>query len=72
MSLPNMAPMIVAAHQGSARFSGKRTTATFTAVTQKLIANLAGISFGPRLPNRRDTLVVVTDDNFPTADSATD
>lgn len=59
--------------------------ASYTAVTKKLvlnfetikprvgqIANLEGITFGPRLPNGRDTLVVVADDNFPTADSETD
>lgn len=36
------------------------------------IANLEGMSFGPKLANGRDSLVVVADDNFPTADSATD
>lgn len=36
------------------------------------IANLEGMTFGPTLPNGRDSLVVVADDNFPTADSATD
>lgn len=59
--------------------------ATYTPVTKKLvlnfdtlqsrvgnIANLEGITFGPRLPNGRDTLVVVADDNFPTTDSVTD
>jgi hypothetical protein len=61
------------------------TGATYTPVTKRLvlnfdsikprvgnIANLEGMSFGPRLPNGRDTLVVVADDNFPTADSETD
>jgi hypothetical protein len=60
-------------------------SATYTPVTKKLvlnfetlksrvgnIANLEGMTFGPRLPNGRDTLVVVADDNFPTADSETD
>ncbi len=59
--------------------------ATYTPVTKRLvlnfetlksrvgnIANLEGMTFGPRLPNGRDTLVVVADDNFPTADSETD
>lgn len=59
--------------------------ASYTLVTKKLvlnfetlkgrvgnIANLEGMTFGPRLPNGRDTLVVVADDNFPTADSETD
>jgi hypothetical protein len=36
------------------------------------IANLEGLTFGPRLANGRRSLVVVADDNFPTADSATD
>lgn len=36
------------------------------------IANLEGIAFGPRLSNGRESLVVVADDNFPTAESATD
>ncbi|MES2611009.1 MAG: esterase-like activity of phytase family protein [Pseudomonadota bacterium] len=36
------------------------------------IANLEGITFGPKLANGRDSLVVVADDNFPTADSQTD
>jgi hypothetical protein len=57
----------------------------FTAVTKRLlldfnslasalggIANLEGMTFGPRLPNGNETLVVVADDNFPAADSATD
>lgn len=36
------------------------------------IANLEGMTFGPVLGNNRLSLVVVADDNFPTADSATD
>lgn len=36
------------------------------------IANLEGMSFGPRLANGRRSLVVIADDNFPTTDSATD
>jgi hypothetical protein len=36
------------------------------------IANLEGMTFGPKLANGRDSLVVIADDNFPTADSATD
>lgn len=36
------------------------------------IANLEGMTFGPKLPNGRDSIVVVADDNFPAADSATD
>jgi hypothetical protein len=30
------------------------------------------MTFGPRLANGRESLVVVADDNFPAADSATD
>ncbi len=61
------------------------TGATYTPVTKRLvldfetlktqlggIANLEGITFGPKLANGRDSLVAVADDNFPTADSATD
>lgn len=36
------------------------------------IANLEGLSLGPKLANGRHSLVAVADDNFPTADSATD
>lgn len=59
--------------------------ATYTPVTKRLVldfetikttlggvANLEGMTFGPRLANGRESLVVVADDNFPTADSATD
>ena len=59
--------------------------ANYTPVTKRLVldfetlkatlggvANLEGMTFGPNLPNGRGSLVVVADDNFPTADSATD
>lgn len=59
--------------------------ANFTPVTKKLvlnfdtiraaagtIANLEGMSFGPKLANGRNTLVVVADDNFAAATSDTD
>lgn len=36
------------------------------------IANLEGLSFGPKLANGHASLIVVADDNFPTADSVTD
>jgi len=36
------------------------------------VANLEGMTFGPKLPNDGQSLIVVADDNFPTADSATD
>ncbi len=52
----------------------KRLVLDFETLKAQLggIANLEGITFGPKLANGRDTLVVVADDNFPTADSATD
>lgn len=52
----------------------KRLVQDFEAIkaTAGGIANLEGMSFGPRLPNGHPTLVVVADDNFPTADSPTD
>ncbi len=59
--------------------------AIYTAVTKKLvlnfdaikatvgnIANLEGITFGPKLANGRNSLVVVADDNFAAATSETD
>ena len=62
------------------------TAATFSNVTKTLvldfetlksrlgnnIANLEGMTFGPRLANGNITLIVVADDNFPQADSVTD
>jgi hypothetical protein len=36
------------------------------------IANLEGMAFGPRLANGHESLIVVADDNFPTAASDTD
>lgn len=58
---------------------------TYTPVTKRLvldfetlkaqlggIANLEGMTFGPKLANGHDTLIVVADDNFPAADSTTD
>jgi len=36
------------------------------------VANLEGLTLGPRLVNGHASLVVVADDNFPTADSLTD
>ncbi len=60
-------------------------SANYTPVTKKLIlnfdtiraaagniANLEGMSFGPKLANGRNTLVVVADDNFAAATSETD
>jgi hypothetical protein len=59
--------------------------ASYTAVTKKLvlnfdtikavvgnIANLEGMTFGPKLANGRNSLVVVADDNFAPATSETD
>ncbi|OWQ85648.1 hypothetical protein CDN99_21425 [Roseateles aquatilis] len=52
----------------------KRLVLDFETLKTQLggIANLEGITFGPKLANGRRSLVVVADDNFPTADSATD
>jgi len=52
----------------------KRLVLDFETLKAQLggIANLEGMTFGPKLANGRDTLVVVADDNFPTADSTTD
>ena len=53
----------------------KRLVLDFETLKTRLgnnIANLEGITFGPRLANGNDTLVVVADDNLPTADSVTD
>lgn len=36
------------------------------------IANLEGLTFGPKLGNGHDSLVVVADDNFPTSPSSVD
>ncbi|MFM9900412.1 MAG: esterase-like activity of phytase family protein [Polaromonas sp.] len=52
----------------------KRLVLDFETLKTQLggIANLEGLTFGPKLANGRDSLVVVADDNFPTAASATD
>ncbi|APW36851.1 hypothetical protein RD110_06300 [Rhodoferax koreense] len=52
----------------------KRLVLNFETLKAQLggIANLEGLTFGPRLANGHDSLVVVADDNFPTADSTTD
>lgn len=52
----------------------KRLVLDFETLKTQLggIANLEGLTFGPRLANGKRSLVVVADDNFPTADSATD
>ena len=52
----------------------KRLVLNFETLKAQLggIANLEGMTFGPKLANGRDSLVVVADDNFPTADSSTD
>ncbi|MDB5847784.1 MAG: hypothetical protein JWP29_1536 [Rhodoferax sp.] len=52
----------------------KRLVLNFNTLATQLggIANLEGLTFGPKLANGHDSLVVVADDNFPTADSTTD
>lgn len=54
--------------------AGKRLVLDFETIKTTLggVANLEGMTFGPRLANGNRSLVVVADDNFPTADSATD
>ena len=54
--------------------ASKRLVLDFETLKAQLggIANLEGITFGPKLANGHDTLVVVADDNLPLADSATD
>ena len=52
----------------------KRLVLDFETLKARLggIANLEGITFGLKLANGRNSLVVVADDNFPAADSVTD
>lgn len=52
----------------------KRLVLDFETIKSQLngVANLEGMSFGPKLANGRDSLIIVADDNFPTADSVTD
>ena len=52
----------------------KRLVLNFDSLKTQLggIANLEGLTFGARLANGHDSLVVVADDNFPTANSTTD
>ena len=52
----------------------KRLVLDFETLKAQLggVANLEGLTFGPKLANGRDSLVVVADDNFPTAASNTD
>lgn len=52
----------------------KRLVLNFDTLKTQLggVANLEGITFGPKLANGHDSLVVVADDNLPTADSTTD
>ena len=52
----------------------KRLVLDFETLKAQLggVANLEGLTFGPKLANGRDSLVAVADDNFPTAASATD
>jgi hypothetical protein len=63
----------VSAAQGATAFT-KRLVLDFETLKTQLggIANLEGITFGPRLANGKRSLVVIADDNFPLADLATD
>jgi hypothetical protein len=59
---------------GNYKVVSKRLVLDFVSLRERLggIANLEGMTFGPKLANGRNTLVVVADDNFPVADSTTD
>jgi len=59
----------VSAAQGATAFT-KRLVLDFETLKTQLggIANLEGITFGPRLANGKRSLVVIADDNFPLAD----
>lgn len=52
----------------------KRLVLDFETLKSQLggLANLEGLTFGPKLASGRNSLVVVADDNFPAADSTTD
>jgi len=42
----------------------KRLVLDFTSLKLPLLDNLEGMSWGPRLPNGKDTLLLISDDNF--------
>ncbi len=66
--------VLTAANLQGATAVTKRLVLDFETLKTQLggIANLEGITFGPRLANGKRSLVVIADDNFPLADSATD
>jgi hypothetical protein len=66
--------VLTAANLQGATAVTKRHVLDFETLKTQLggIANLEGITFGPRLANGKRSLVVIADDNFPLADSATD
>lgn len=66
--------VLSAATLAGATAVSKRLVLDFESLKAQLggIANLEGLTFGPKLSNGHRSLVVVADDNFPTADSATD
>lgn len=67
----------IAALDGGQTAVTKRLVLDFETVKSSLpagtnVANLEGITFGPKFANGRASLLVVGDDNFPTTDSVTD
>jgi hypothetical protein len=66
--------VLTAANLQGATAVTKRLVLDFETLKTQLggIANLEGITFGPRLANGKRSLVVIADDNFPLADSTTD
>jgi hypothetical protein len=74
IDVSNVTNVLSSSSQTGAVPVSKRLVLNFESLKAPLggIANLEGISFGPTLANGKHSLVVVADDNFPTADSATD
>jgi hypothetical protein len=66
--------VLTAANLRGATAVTKRLVLDFETLKTQLggIANLERITFGPRLANGKRSLVVIAEDNFPLADSATD
>jgi hypothetical protein len=66
--------VLTAANLQGATTVTKRLMLDFETLETQLggIANLEGIAFGPRLANSKRSPVIIADDHFPLADSATD
>ena len=74
IDLAKASNVLASATLAGATAVSKRLLLDFETLKTQLggIANLEGMTFGPRLANGRRSLVLVADDNFPAADSATD